>query len=101
MTKKANNNTKVFVYRNMVKALPWYKAVREKLVDPAYSGFFLPFRCNASAADHLPGEGGCHVPRQGTLLYHDQDQTSARPHLPSQRDWEPSLLRCAVRGVHL
>ena len=101
MTKKANNNTKVFVYRNMVKALPWYKAVREKLVDPAYSGFFLPFRCNASAADPLPGEGGCHVPRQGTLLYHDQDQTSARPHLPSQRDWEPSLLRCAVQGVHL
>ena len=22
---------------NMVKALPWYKSVREKLVDPAYS----------------------------------------------------------------
>jgi len=77
MTKAANNDTKVFVYRNMVKALPWYKAVREKLVDPDYSGFFLPFKCNASASDPkvLPREGGCHVPRQGTPLYHDQEQT--------------------------
>ena len=77
MTKAVNNNTKVFVYRNMVKALPWYKAVREKLADPQYSGFFLPFKCNASASDPkvLPGEGGCHVPRQGTALYHDQEQT--------------------------
>ena len=77
MTKAANNDTKVFVYRNMVKALPWYKAVREKLVDPDYSGFFLPFKCNASASDPkvLPREGGCHVPRQGTSLYHDQEQT--------------------------
>jgi hypothetical protein len=77
MTKAANNNTKVFVYRNMVKALPWYKSVREKLVDPAYSGFFLPFKCNASASDPnvIPGEDGCHVPRQGTALYHDQEQT--------------------------
>ena len=77
MTKAVNNNTKVFVYRNMVKALPWYKAVREKLIDPQYSGFFLPFKCNASASDPkvLPGEGGCHVPRQGTALYHDQEQT--------------------------
>eukprot|EP01043_Picozoa_sp_COSAG02_P006486 COSAG02_NODE_185_length_30442_cov_59.370168_13_plen_285_part_00 len=77
MTKAANNNTKVFVYRNMVKALPWYKSVREKLVDPDYSGFFLPFKCNASASDPkvIPGEDGCHVPRQGSALYHDQEQT--------------------------
>eukprot|EP01052_Picozoa_sp_SAG31_P033562 SAG31_NODE_3812_length_3860_cov_1.918107_1_plen_261_part_00 len=77
MTKAKNNRTKVFVYRNMVKALPWYKAVREKLVDEQYSGFFLHFNCNRSASDPkvLPGEGGCHVPRQGTDLYHDQEQT--------------------------
>ena len=35
--KTGNNVTKVFVYRNMVKALPWYASVREKLVDPAAS----------------------------------------------------------------
>jgi hypothetical protein len=33
----------VFVYRNIVKALPWFKSTREKLDDPAYEGFFLKF----------------------------------------------------------
>ena len=28
-----------------------------------------------SSTDCVPGEGGCHVPRQGTALYHDQEQT--------------------------
>jgi hypothetical protein len=38
---------KVWVYRNLVKALPWYSLVREKLNDTAYAGFFLKFnaRC--------------------------------------------------------
>lgn len=31
-TKAVDNGTKVFVYRNMVKALPWYKSVRGKIV---------------------------------------------------------------------
>lgn len=43
MTKAANPDTHVWVYRNLVKALPWFKSVREKLLDPAYSGFFLTF----------------------------------------------------------
>ena len=48
-------------------------------------GFFLPFKCNASASDPkvLPGEGGCHVPRQGTALYHDQEQTIHGPSCPA------------------
>ena len=25
--------------------------MREKIVDPAYSGFFLPFKCNKTASD--------------------------------------------------
>eukprot|EP00542_Grammatophora_oceanica_P006474 CAMPEP_0194058092 /NCGR_PEP_ID=MMETSP0009_2-20130614/65165_1 /TAXON_ID=210454 /ORGANISM="Grammatophora oceanica, Strain CCMP 410" /LENGTH=98 /DNA_ID=CAMNT_0038708087 /DNA_START=55 /DNA_END=348 /DNA_ORIENTATION=- len=33
----------VFVYRNIVKALPWFSTVREKLNDPAYADFFLKF----------------------------------------------------------
>jgi hypothetical protein len=36
-------NTRVFVYRNFVKALPWYTSVREKISDPAYAGWFLRF----------------------------------------------------------
>ena len=31
------------MYRNLVKALPWFSSVREKLLDPAYAGFFLRF----------------------------------------------------------
>lgn len=55
-----------------VKALPWYSSVRKIIVDPAYAGFFLHFKCNKSASDDkvLPGEGGCHVPRQNMTLYH-------------------------------
>ena len=69
--------TKVFVYRNMMKALPWYTSVRKIIVDPAYSGFFVPFKCNTSASDPkvLPDMGGCRVSLQGAQLYHDQEQT--------------------------
>lgn len=38
MTKAINPSTNVFVYRNLVKALPWFTSVREKLDDPQYSG---------------------------------------------------------------
>ena len=34
---------KVWVYRNKIKALPWIGQVREKLDDPAYAGWFVPF----------------------------------------------------------
>ncbi len=41
--KAIDPNTKVFVYRNFVKALPWFTSVREKIQDPAYSGWFSTF----------------------------------------------------------
>ena len=34
--KAACPQAKTWVYRNFVKALPWYSSVREKLSDPAY-----------------------------------------------------------------
>ena len=42
--KRVSPSTRTFVYRNLVKALPWYTSVREKLGDPAYSGWFLKYR---------------------------------------------------------
>ena len=51
-----NPKLRCFVYRNLVKALPWYTSVREKINDPAYSGWFLPFKpggeilCEAASA---------------------------------------------------
>jgi hypothetical protein len=32
---------RVFVYRNSIKALPFFESVRRKLTDPAYAGWFL------------------------------------------------------------
>ena len=40
-TKKENPQAKVWVYRNIVKALPWFADVRVKINDPQYSGWFL------------------------------------------------------------
>lgn len=63
---------KVWVYRNLVKALPWYSLVRGKLNDPAYSGFFLKFD-DSKKPFHVPqcdsASGRC------TEYYHDQTQS--------------------------
>ena len=36
---KKPNKTKVWIYRNTIKALNWFGSVREKLDDPQYSGW--------------------------------------------------------------
>ena len=65
--KAINPATHVWIYRNLVKALSWYGAVREKLEDPAFSGWFLHF--------NNPDPTNYSVPRGNTTLYHSQDQT--------------------------
>jgi hypothetical protein len=59
--------------RNLVKALPWFGSVREKISDPAYSGWFLSFKPT----------GPYNVPQCTynvcSTLYHDQDQTPEHP----------------------
>ena len=47
--KAATPTAKVFVYRNLVKALPWYSQVREKLLDPAYAEWFLSYSATVRA----------------------------------------------------
>jgi len=61
-TKKINPDTHVWVYRNIVKALPWFSSVRAKLEDPKYWGWFLHYK-NASGNTAT------------TNLYHDFGQT--------------------------
>ena len=39
----SGGSTRVGVYRNTIKALNWFSSVREKLDDPAFSGWFIPF----------------------------------------------------------
>eukprot|EP01048_Picozoa_sp_COSAG05_P008710 COSAG05_NODE_678_length_7984_cov_3.957134_3_plen_811_part_00 len=71
--KAVDNTTHVFVYRNLVKALPWYEQVAEKLADERYSGFFLPFRDGIHGSYTSPpcSHGLC------SPLYHSQDQVPA------------------------
>ena len=72
MVKAVNPNTHVWIYRNLVKALSWYRDVGEKLADPAYSGWFLRFRDGVSGSNYSSNpctESVC------SPLYHSQDQT--------------------------
>lgn len=97
MTKEAGAKH-VFVYRNIVKALPWFSSVREKLLDPAYSGFFLPFALSSKSSSsssssrdsqethHDPVSIRYHVPScaaenstKCSPYYHDQEQTPQVP----------------------
>jgi len=82
LVKAANPNTRVWVYRNLVKALPWFTSVREKISDITYTDWFLKF---------IPGgyfpNGSYHVPACDTNydppicsnMYHDQEQTPSYP----------------------
>ena len=47
--KAINPSTKVWVYRNYVKALAWMDSVQEKLNDPAYAGWFVQNRSRRDA----------------------------------------------------
>ena len=71
--KAINNNTKIFVYRNLVKALPWFTSVREKLVDPEYAGWFLQFKDGANGKDYF--SPACTRGQGCSKFYHDQLQT--------------------------
>ena len=66
--KALNPRTRVFVYRNLVKALPWFGSVRQKLEDPAFSGWFLRFGASNTSSPQ------CTAAKCSTL-FHDQDQT--------------------------
>lgn len=83
MTTTASPGTTIWVYRNFIKALPWFTLVREKISDPAYAAWFVNFNCSVS--DPLKG---CNVPVCDTnydpplcsRFYHDQEQTPGYPH---------------------
>ena len=68
----SGGRTKVFIYRNLVKALPWFPSVRRRLTDPRYSGWFLSYRdgVNGSGYSSPPCTAGKCSP-----LFHDADQT--------------------------
>jgi hypothetical protein len=79
MTKAHNKDAHVFAYRNCVKALPWFASVREKLDDPAYSGFFLKFKKGATASELHVSPCAPENMSKCSVYYHDQKQTPAVP----------------------
>ena len=87
MTKSMNNETNVFVYRNLVKALPWFSTVREKILDPAYAGWFTRF----SGKDdyHVPecaaeNKSKCSMFYHGTDTHFTQQQQQQQHHQQQQ-----------------
>ena len=52
VTKAASPASRVFAYRNAIKALPWFTSVRALLENPAYAAWFLPFGKNVTL--HVP-----------------------------------------------
>lgn len=68
--KAARPGVRVFLYRNVVKALPWFTSVRTKMDDPAFQDWFLPFKANGPY--HVPQCDNNFSPPRCTLLYHDQ-----------------------------
>ena len=102
-------NKRIFIYRNIVKALPWFSTVRNKLLDPAYDGFFLKFNQdqqqqydddndndndNNDLLDNTNNDDdNYHVPKCAAEnksicsdLYHDQGQT---PQVPTKLNPNP------------
>lgn len=67
----SGNQTRVWIYRNLVKAINWYTSVRTHLDDPAFSGWFLPFRTDRSNYTS-PACDTRFSPPRCSKMYHDQ-----------------------------
>ena len=73
-----NPASKTFVYRNLVHADNWMTTVRDKLDDPAFSGFFVPFKRGGSLSNgtwHVPACDDAYSPPKCSALFHDQVNT--------------------------
>lgn len=67
----------------MVKALPWFTSVREKITNPAYAPWFLNFSAEVIADNskaHVPVCDDNYSPPLCSNYYHDQSQTPGYPH---------------------
>jgi hypothetical protein len=81
MTAAASPGTTSFVYRNAIKALPWYTLIRTKIENPAYALWFLSFGApTVGSGWHVPACDNNYDPPLCTKLYHDQSQTPGYPH---------------------
>eukprot|EP01116_Phalansterium_solitarium_P006392 TRINITY_DN1868_c0_g3_i1.p1 TRINITY_DN1868_c0_g3~~TRINITY_DN1868_c0_g3_i1.p1 ORF type:complete len:413 (+),score=136.21 TRINITY_DN1868_c0_g3_i1:257-1495(+) len=93
MVKAANPNAKVWVYRNSIKALPWFSSVRNILQNPDYAPWFLKF--SGENNYHVPDCDNNYSPPLCSKLYHDQVQTPGYP----TGDGNCAAPACDVGGV--
>lgn len=96
-TNAVSGRSRIFIYRNIVKALPWFSTVRSKLEDPKFEGFFLKFDGNKRPF-HVP-ECAPENKTRCTKFYHDQEQT---PQVPSPNNENPdgSCVEYCDCGLH-
>lgn len=80
--KAVSPSSRIFVYRNLVKALPWFTSVREKISDPAYSGWFLKF--SGSGNYHVPACDNNYDPPLCSEYYHGEFALACTPVLEQQ-----------------
>ena len=74
----ANPKNRVWIYKNIVIAYPWFPSVREKMLDPQYSGWFLRF--DNKPPYHVPQCDDNYNPPLCSEFWHSQDQTPGYPH---------------------
>jgi len=77
MAKAVSPSSRYCVYRNAIKALPWFSSVRELLSDPAYDVWFLKF--GNSSKPFSPKCDTNYDPPLCSELFHDQVQSPGYP----------------------
>ena len=92
--KRTSPDTRVLVYRNLVKALPWMATVRGALEGADAAQFFLPFATPTSPS-HSPRCDANFAPPRCSLLFHDQVQT---PQFPNNSKYDGTCTRPCVCG---
>ena len=65
----------VWVYRNGIKALPWYTQVRRLLQDQSFWGWFVPYDGCKTAAGYVCKNNVTGAVDATANLYHDELQT--------------------------
>lgn len=79
LLKAANPDIRVMGYRQLVKALPWFTSIRNKMDDPKYASWFLPFNPHNTTPYHVKQCDNNYNPPKCTALYHDEEQTPGYP----------------------
>lgn len=94
LLKAQRPGVRVMGYRNIVKALPWFSSVREKMDDPSFASWFLKFDVHNSTPYHVPPCDDNYDPPKCSPFYHDMEQT---PNFPKGDGDCPGPCDC---GVH-